>query len=1079
MRIKFLLSFVVSFLFSTFSYGQTTTWKGGLSVGGSNADISIPGNWTNGLPNNIRAGIINDCSSCSNPVPTIPIAGATFTGATITIQGGGNINFSLNTSILRLGTLNINNSLTFIQGTINATTINITNNNPIGIIVDFGSITASATNINVLGASTLNTSTNIGIGSTITVTTLKASGSGSTINLRKNLSVTNFLCSSSTVNLDNHQLTTTNANTNALLTIGLVITESTINSADGGLIAKSLNEIAFSTFIGNIKITASKGNTSGGNTFNGITNFEFSNVGGPLNLNTTVGSIYKGNTIFKNTSSKNLTVASHSNNNTISDFRAPTTTTFINEGTGAINVATTNAIIKTNNVIVQNTIGTFTLATGTSTVSGIGLEVINGGTTNLSISSACTFANVILTNNVTSSIITTANTTQPLGTVTITNSLVANFFGGGLSTINLNNVTHTSTLDVVNINAPTGVLGASNADFKCKFNITSIEKIIFADTKFKNDFIAIIAPNVGSGASTSKNCQYSGSINNLAIINSKITSTNDTFSSSTSCTTSVIGGVIVNNGIFDNLLLSHGSSKPMNMSGITCNEHFVLDGAGAGAVTFSNTNTFAKDLTFNRQATMTGATMALNGSENQSILSTNPALGVLNILNFSMFNKTNNSKTIIGIQSALVYINIFKNGVLTLKNILDCSAGTLANPLLTIANDATITGNGDSADNKSFIVGAIKKIGNFSTTTPFVFPIGGVNSLGEFKYNPLTFVFTNTSATPSGKPTSAITAGYVLGALNTPPDAVTSNCEYWNYSTNFTSKNESISLVLGFVPNFCTTRDNGFGLKTFIRETSVSTWNSLSNDPPNTASALVIGKIAIANLQANKNNQIALGYLSLLELDLSEVAVKDFTLTTTINTVTSDPINCTSGGSDNISISPEFLGATKGILTLNFPRIPVAGVIPSKITINLINPGLLNTTQIANTNNDVNLAINNGLSTSLNGFYKITNTPPREATIKFYKLPQIAPSTALGITSNLVNGIKFVSDLKFDFSNPSLFELNIYNTTNLLPLFTLPMTTSASSLTWTPTTTLAPGTYKFTLKDLNTLKVYNGQFIKQ
>ena len=120
MRIKFLLSFVVGFLFTMVAYGQTVTWTGAV-----NSNIRNASNWTtNTLPNNTISGIINACIGCLNPVPTVPINNPTFANNTIiTIQSGGNIN--LNNNTLRLGTLNINNSLTFTQGGITANTINI------------------------------------------------------------------------------------------------------------------------------------------------------------------------------------------------------------------------------------------------------------------------------------------------------------------------------------------------------------------------------------------------------------------------------------------------------------------------------------------------------------------------------------------------------------------------------------------------------------------------------------------------------------------------------------------------------------------------------------------------------------------------------------------------------------------------------------------------------------------------------------------------------------------------------------------------------------------------------------------
>lgn len=915
MRIKFLLSFVVGFLLSMVAYGQTTTtWKGGGS-----ADISIPTNWTNGLPTGTVTGTINACVGCLNPIPTL------------------SVNVTFNSIKIDKGTIKLNDF------ELTTTTLSITG----GIV--------------------------------------KSSGAG--------------------------RLTTGN-----------------------------LSEMKESIFNGEIKITALKGNSSGGNTFDNKLNIELAvNATGNLLLNRTNASKYNDNCSFVNNSNtvKILSVASYTTdeptifvkscefiNNDKGAFIVSSkpkinfieTNSFSNNGSGTFNafvnaradfkvdteIINTNGIFTlANNTVVQflantsciNTNGTFALATGNSNVSGVTLSVENGKTTNLLSSNAIgTFNSVNLTNTASNSTITTASATTN-NKLNINNGLSVVFATGVNSTINLNKVICEVSVLAVTID----VLSSANL---------TINASIFKDLSITNK------SNLNINSSTFKDLSITDNSN---------------------------------------------ASNVVTISTITCLGNLLLAGTGSAATNIVGVNTFNKNITIDKEVNISGANINNINlvADNQFINSNNNT--VISIPGLNLTGKTT-INTLVNITDRL-----------TIGGIVDCLSGTLSNPKLHIANGATITVVGTNA----FIMGAVKKIG---IRNSFVFPVGTIRigQTPENKYVPLTLRTISVRPFPQ---TDFITVAYVSSGSNNPnPDIIDTNCEYWGFNTSFDGQCRfSIANTL----NFCTTESNGDGLSTFYWAGNSNNWKNIANtfnittkviSSTNTATGLI-------NFNTGKDNEIALGYENLLYLDLSEVATKTFTFTTSTN-ITRISGGARSGGCATcVGVSPKFAGTTtNGTLTLKF-----TDAISSEIIIKLIKSDLLNTTQIANTNNDVNIKIN-GQTTTLNNLYKITNTSPtspRAATIKFYKLPQTAPSTALGITSNLTNGIKLVSDLTFTFSNPSKFELKVFDAGGTLISGTpLPMTISASSLSWTPTGLLA-GTYKFTLTDLTTSTiVYQGQFIK-
>ena len=922
MRIKFLLSLVVVFLFSTVSYGQIVTWTGAVDN-----DISKPNNWTtNKLPTTPRTGIINACVGCPNPIPSLNTI-TTFNSINID-KGEIQLNdFELITTALSItsGKINSNNG--------KLTTGNLSQVKESLFVGDISIV------VNGKGAcfgknifqNKLNIELSASAGGNLVLNQSEAStyiGKCNFVNnSTKSLTIASYLTDTPTIFQNSCKFT---------------------NNNTGTFIVSSKPKINF------IEISSFSNNGDG--TFNGFTNSL------PISFS-------KTNT-FSNTGTGTFTVA---NKTTLQFATDIIPNTFSNTGTGTFTVANNAAVEFLLNTSCINTNGTFTLATGTSTVLGVGLTVENGKTTNLLSSNAIgTFNSVSLTNTASNSTITTASATTT-NKLNINNGLSV-VFATGANTINLNKVICGISASTVTINV--------------------------------------------------------------------LSSANLTITAST----------------FNGLSITDNSNNAVTINTITCLGNFLLEGTSSVATNISGVNTFGKNITIDKAVNISGANI-----DNIKLITNNQFINSANniILTIPRLNLT--GKTTIN-----TLVNIANR--LTIGGVVDCLSGTLSNPKLHIADGATISGAGANA----FIMGAVKKTG---LSTSYLFPVGTirVGQTPENKYTPLTLISPTASSS-----TDFITVAYVLSASTHPnTNIISGSCEYWGFNSNFDGQRR---FTLTNTLNFCTTRDNGTGLSAFHWADNIGNWADIATTFSAANQTITSTNTRLVVFKANKNNEIALGYGSLLKLDLSEVAVKDFTLTGT-NIVASSisppaPLTNFKSGLGSIFISPKFVGtAPSGILTLKF-----TDVISSELTIKLINPGLLNTTPIANTNNDVNIKIN-GQTTTLNNLYKITNTSPQEATIKFYKIPQIAPSTALGITSNLVNGIRLGTSLTFNFpvvspSQPQ-FRLDIVDASNNTPITNITTTLPNLTLTWTPATTLAPGTYKFTLTDLSSSKVYNGQFIKQ
>ena len=1058
--------------------------------------------------------------------------------AAVNVLGGGNI--KLNGFVLELlratGILNISNSITFISGEIRATTLNISN----ASTFNSGSATITAATLNISNASAFNSGSAVITATTLNVSNNSILNSGAGLLTATTLNV----LSGSTLNVTNVQVVTTlNVNGGIVNLNNNFSSNATVNVLGGGNIKLNgfVLELLRATGILNIsnsitfisgEIRATTLNISNASTFNSgsavitattlnISDNSILNSGAGL-LTATTLNILSGSTL--NIVNVQVITTLNVNNSTLTFPITPisfTTPTFLvsNNATINLNNSTLNATVALN--ISQTIINSDNISNGTlitNNLSEMKESIFNGNIKISALSGSAAGGNtfrgtldVELRSGATGNLsLNMSKSSLYEATSTFTNASVAN---RTLIIASHNNSTITTFGNIATFNntaagtlniAINGAVIRANNDMIIKNNQNSFR---LATVTAKVTGTRLLLENGGTTNLLSDNAM--ATFNEVSFINTSSNSSIITavirafpittnqlnisdrlsiaFASGVTNTISlnkVVCGIFVNpvvidvspsatlnitNSTFNDLSINQKSINPIALTSITCKGDFTLSDTGRGNVTFTNNNTFAKNLTFNRQAIMTAATIILNGTVNQSFLSTNSLLGVLSIFKLNLGLKTN-GETIIGVSSNN-FVNISITNELTLGRILNTVSMDLTKPRLHIVNGASITGFTNDADNKSYIVGAVKKTG-FVINTGFIFPIGAS------KYVPMTF-------SPSATTTKSITAVYLLPPTTVRPapiNVIFNQCEYWSFMSDYPG---SAIISLGFASNFCSTRGgNVDGLETFIWK-SVAPWLNVPNTGLNNR-INITSAISFTNATIN---EIALGYESLLHLDLSEVATKGFSFSTDGNITNIDVDDRRSGGGGgvyDVSVSPKFVGgASRGLLKLNFPSritpIP-AGVIPSTITINLINVGLLNTTQIANTNNDVNIEVN-GQTTPLKDFYTITNTSSAEATIKFYKIPQITPTTALTITSNLVDGIKLpTTNLTFNFSavaSQPQFRLDIVD--NIGTLVATNITTIAPNLTltWAAPVALAPGTYKFVLKDLSSLKEYNGQFIKQ
>ena len=790
-----------------------------------------------------------------------------------------------------------------------------------------------------------------------------------------------------------------------------------IGSTFGGnvdIAVNTLTNISGSKFSGNANIIATTLANISGSTFNGDVKIIVNGSGG-----TDGGNVFNGQ--LGSELSSGASDALSLNRKSPSIHRKECT--FTNNSAKILTIASHAQVLEEsafaqNCVINNNNSGIVNVVNGRTRVRFSSKVIINNlaGQTSISNTSGVCIIRDILINNSGGTISTADNKESQL---TVTNSLKANFIGTitNVGTINLNKVTHVGDTDNIIIDASNGTLNVTNSAFACNISLKGGSNLVSTTNNTFNNAV-FIASGAGSFAS-------------------KLDKFNDF--------------TVTHNGT---------NTSIVNINTVTCNGNFVVEGTSTKAINFTNNNIFKKDITLNKIiaiGTNNANIIILNGIADQTVKS-DISIPV-QIIPTLVVDKTAGDvfiKTPISISTKLNMSN---------RAVIDCTTGTLDAPMLEIGTTVLNGINPINYMEQIYIKGAVRKILISNETFSFTIPVG------LLKCQPLTL--SSTAKTPSNQSTPlSITVQY-----NNPPNSgntptsvnnltgkFISNLEHWKFKANFLQS--SVAFTLDAVSNTQIFPSGGV-IKSFGWELAGQDWKEIKN---NIVNGVLNSNQTLSPIQFNKEYEIRLGYDAVLELDVSEVAPKDFTFSSNSTNLTNLPPATTAFQTSirTVMVRPSLIPPSiSGTIVLDVQ----GATTPSKIKIPY---PLLSTSTIT---------VNRGSSLFEDlapEFYKITSPAVGQTKLQFYKTSQTS-TTPLGITTNLSEGIKLsATDLIFTFAMLSKYKLEIYTSTNATNTFaTVAMSTATNTLVWALPGGIPSGSYKFTLTDLTTSTiVYQGQFIK-